>query len=205
MVNVAGKRSSFGYLNAQLNAIPGVTDGAFFLCDGVTGSTGVERLGAAVVAPALNAAALTEQLRRRIDPVFLPRPLIFVERLPRNATGKLPHRELQRLANPAMHSPIEVPRDHPSFAGHFPKFPVLPGAVLLDEALQVIQRERGIDLARWHVASVKFLGLVRPGDDLRLEHSAAGRNGTIRFTILAADRTVASGSLSNAVRTDGTA
>jgi hypothetical protein len=161
-----------------LNAIPGVTDGAFFLCDGASGSTGVERLGAVVVAPALSAAALTEHLRRRIDPVFLPRPLIFVERLPRNATGKLPHRELQRLANPAMHSPIEVPRDHPSFAGHFPKFPVLPGAVL---------------------------GLVRPGDDLRLEHSAAGKNGTIRFTILAADRTVASGSLSNAVRPDGTA
>ncbi len=31
LVNVAGKRSSFGYLNAQLNAIPGVLDGAFFL------------------------------------------------------------------------------------------------------------------------------------------------------------------------------
>jgi acyl-coenzyme A synthetase/AMP-(fatty) acid ligase len=195
LVNVAGKRSSFGYLNAQLNAIPGVTDGAFFLCDGTSGSTGVERLGAVVVAPGLNAAALTEHLRRRIDPVFLPRPLIFVERLPRNATGKLPHRELQRLANPAMRSPIEVPKDHPSFAGHFPKFPVLPGAVLLDEALQVIQRERGIDLAGWHVASVKFLDLVRPGDDLQLEHSA-DKGGTIRFSIRAADRTVASGSLS---------
>ena len=33
LVNVAGKRSSFGYLNAQLNAIPGVQDGAFFLRD----------------------------------------------------------------------------------------------------------------------------------------------------------------------------
>jgi acyl-coenzyme A synthetase/AMP-(fatty) acid ligase len=31
--------------------------------------------------------------------VFLPRPLIIVERLPRNATGKLPHQELQSLAN----------------------------------------------------------------------------------------------------------
>ena len=195
LVNVAGKRSSFGYLNAQLNAIPGVTDGAFFLCDGASGSTGVERVGAVVVAPALSAAVLTEHLRRRIDPVFLPRPLIFVERLPRNATGKLPYRELQRLANPAMHSPIEVPEDHPSFAGHFPKFPVLPGAVLLDEALQVIQRERDIDLAQWHVASVKFLGLVRPGDDLHLEHSA-GKSGTIRFSIRTAERTVASGSLS---------
>jgi acyl-coenzyme A synthetase/AMP-(fatty) acid ligase len=205
LVNVAGKRSSFGYLNAQLNAVPGVKDGVFFLCEGSTGSTGVERLGAAVVAPTLSAAALTEQLRLRIDPVFLPRPLIFVERLPRNATGKLPHQELQRLANPAMHSPIEVSENHPSFAGHFPRLPVLPGAVLLDEALQAIQRDRGIDLMHWQVASLKFLDLVRPGDALRLEHTAADNGGLIRFTLRVADRTVASGSLSSAVRTDGAA
>jgi acyl-coenzyme A synthetase/AMP-(fatty) acid ligase len=99
LVNVAGKRSSFGYLNAQLNAIPGVIDGVFFLREGVSGSTGVARLGAVVVAPSLSAAALTERLRQRIDPVFLPRPLIFVERLPRNATGKLPQQALQLLTN----------------------------------------------------------------------------------------------------------
>jgi acyl-coenzyme A synthetase/AMP-(fatty) acid ligase len=99
LVNVAGKRSSFGYLNTQLNAIPGVIDGVFFLRDGATGSTGVARLGAVVVAPTLSVAALTEHLRQRIDPVFLPRPLIIVERLPRNATGKLPQQELQYLAN----------------------------------------------------------------------------------------------------------
>ena len=99
LVNVAGKRSSFGYLNAQLNAIPGVTDGVFFLREGTTGSTGVARLGAVVVAPTLSVAALTDHLRQRIDPVFLPRPLIIVERLPRNATGKLPQQELQHLAN----------------------------------------------------------------------------------------------------------
>ncbi len=99
MVNIAGKRSSFAYLNAQLNAIPGVTDGVFFLRDGATGSTEVARLGAAVVAPTLSAAVLTEHLRQRIDPIFLPRPLIMVERLPRNATGKLPQHELQHLAN----------------------------------------------------------------------------------------------------------
>ncbi|MEP6547064.1 MAG: AMP-binding protein [Gammaproteobacteria bacterium] len=99
LVNVAGKRSSFGYLNAQLNAIPGVVDGVFFLRESTTGSTGVTRLGAVVVAPTLSVAALTEQLRRRIDPVFLPRPLIMVERLPRNATGKLPQQALQSLAS----------------------------------------------------------------------------------------------------------
>jgi len=98
-----------------------------------------------------------------------------------------------------MHSAIEVPRDHPSFAGHFPKFPVLPGAVLLDVALQVIQRERGIDLTQWQIASVKFLDVVRPGDALRLEHSVA-RYGLIRFSVRVADRTVASGSLSSAAQ-----
>jgi acyl-coenzyme A synthetase/AMP-(fatty) acid ligase len=99
MVNIAGKRSSFGYLNAQLNAIPGVVDGVFFLRESTTGTTQVSRLGAVVVAPTLGVAALTELLRQRIDPVFLPRPLILVERLPRNATGKLPQQALQRLAN----------------------------------------------------------------------------------------------------------
>ena len=98
LVNVAGKRSSFGYLNAQLNAIPGVLDGVFFLRERGGGVTGVARLAAAVVAPGLSAATLIESLRQRIDPVFLPRPLLMVERLPRNATGKLPQQALQSLA-----------------------------------------------------------------------------------------------------------
>jgi acyl-coenzyme A synthetase/AMP-(fatty) acid ligase len=99
LVNVAGKRSSFAYLNTQLNAIPGVIDGAFFLRDAASaGRTGVARLAAVVVAPSLSAAQLTEQLRRRIDPVFLPRPLLLVDRLPRNATGKLPQQALLAFA-----------------------------------------------------------------------------------------------------------
>jgi acyl-coenzyme A synthetase/AMP-(fatty) acid ligase len=99
LVNIAGKRSSFGYLNAQLNSIPGVVDGAFFLREGLRGSIGVDRLGAVVVAPALSVAELIEQLRQRIDPVFLPRPLLMVDELPRNATGKLPQQALQSLAD----------------------------------------------------------------------------------------------------------
>ena len=100
LVNIAGKRSSFGYLNAQLNAIPGVQDGVFFLRESDHGGiTAIPRLAAAVVAPTLSAATLMRHLRRRIDPVFLPRPLVIVERLPRNATGKLPQQALQALAD----------------------------------------------------------------------------------------------------------
>jgi len=99
LVNIAGKRGSLGYLNHHLNAIPGVLDGAFFVRDEEAGSaTGVMRLAALVVAPRLDAASLLEQLRERIDPVFLPRPLLFVERLPRSATGKLPRAALLSIA-----------------------------------------------------------------------------------------------------------
>lgn len=99
LVNVAGKRSSLSYLDAQLLAIPGVIDGAFFWPDGAAGAeTGVARLAAAVVAPTLGAATLLTKLRERIDPAFLPRPLLLVDRLPRNSTGKLPRDTLEALA-----------------------------------------------------------------------------------------------------------
>ena len=101
-----------------------------------------------------------------------------------------------------MRSTIELERDHPAFAGHFPKFPVLPGAVLLDEALQAIESARGIDLRDWRIASVKFMDAVRPGDALRLEH-AAPHSGVIRFTIHAAARLVASGSLARTAQPAG--
>jgi acyl-coenzyme A synthetase/AMP-(fatty) acid ligase len=99
LVNIAGKRGSLGYLNHHLNAIPGVLDGTFFVReDERSSATGVTRLAAFVVAPSLDAASLLERLRERIDPVFLPRPLLFVERLPRSATGKLPRQALLSLA-----------------------------------------------------------------------------------------------------------
>jgi acyl-coenzyme A synthetase/AMP-(fatty) acid ligase len=98
LVNIAGKRGSLGYLNHHLNAIPGVLDGTFFVReDERRATTGVTRLAAFVVAPDLDAASLLDQLRERIDPVFLPRPLLFVERLPRSGSGKLAREALESL------------------------------------------------------------------------------------------------------------
>jgi acyl-coenzyme A synthetase/AMP-(fatty) acid ligase len=96
LVNIAGKRTSLAYLNHQLNAIPGVQDGVFLL-PREDGPDRIGRLSALVVAPALTPAELTQALRERIDPVFLPRPLLFVDALPRNATGKLPSQITQDL------------------------------------------------------------------------------------------------------------
>jgi acyl-coenzyme A synthetase/AMP-(fatty) acid ligase len=98
LVNIAGKRSSLAYLNHQLNSIPGVLDGAFFHGEAAGRETCVTRVGACVVAPGLDAAAIAAELRRRIDPVFLPRPLLVVASLPRTSTGKLPQEALRSLA-----------------------------------------------------------------------------------------------------------
>jgi acyl-coenzyme A synthetase/AMP-(fatty) acid ligase len=96
LVNIAGKRSSLAYLNHQLNAIPGVVDGAFFLRE-TNAATGIARLAALVVAPGLDAGTITGLLRDRLDPVFLPRPLLMVDAIPRSATGKLPLHVIKSL------------------------------------------------------------------------------------------------------------
>lgn len=96
LINIAGKRTSLAYLNHQLGAVPGVVDGAFFLPD-EEGPDGITRLTAFVVAPGLSARQVTVELRQRIDAIFLPRPLVLVDQLPRNSTGKLPRAELQAL------------------------------------------------------------------------------------------------------------
>jgi acyl-coenzyme A synthetase/AMP-(fatty) acid ligase len=96
LVNIAGKRSSIAFLTHQLTTIPGVLDGVYFMPD-EEATSAVTRLAAVVVAPELTAAELTKALRARVDPAFLPRPLVFVDALPRNATGKMPREALRQL------------------------------------------------------------------------------------------------------------
>lgn len=96
LINIAGKRTSLAYLNEQLCGIPGVIDGAFLMPDDEPDDH-VTRLRAAVVAPGLTARDILAALRLHIDPIFLPRPLIFVDRLPRNAASKLPRADLAAL------------------------------------------------------------------------------------------------------------
>jgi acyl-coenzyme A synthetase/AMP-(fatty) acid ligase len=55
------------------------------------------RLMALVVAPTLTKQQVLDALAYSVDAVFLPRPLFLVERLPRNATGKIPQAALQVL------------------------------------------------------------------------------------------------------------
>jgi 3-hydroxymyristoyl/3-hydroxydecanoyl-(acyl carrier protein) dehydratase len=91
---------------------------------------------------------------------------------------------------------LRIRADHAAYAGHFPGFPILPGAVLLDEVLHEIADSRGLDLRHWKVASAKFSSAVRPGDALTVEHAATG-SAAIRFLIRCSSGTVASGTLTH--------
>jgi acyl-coenzyme A synthetase/AMP-(fatty) acid ligase len=96
LVKVAGKRASLAALNAVLAQIEGVVDGTFYRPQSSLHPNA--RLTAFVVAPGLSASTIQAELRKRIDPLFLPRPLHLVDALPRNPIGKLPHEWLSAFA-----------------------------------------------------------------------------------------------------------
>jgi acyl-CoA synthetase (AMP-forming)/AMP-acid ligase II len=166
LIHVAGKRSSLAHLNFHLNRIDGVDDGAFWLPDDL--AEGVVRPVAFVVAPRLSAADIVAALRGLLEPAFVPRRVLHVAALPREATGKLtaaalrlfaletlaqavapapaaPHADQPRRADRADRATdgsltrlFQVDADHPALAGHFPGHPVLPGVVLLSWVMDTV-------------------------------------------------------------------
>ena len=96
LIHVAGRRSSLGHLDYHLNSIEGVQDGAFWLPDDVP--DGVVRPVAFVVAPELTREAIIGALRGRLEAPFVPRRVVHVAALPREATGKLTRESLRRFA-----------------------------------------------------------------------------------------------------------
>ena len=98
LLEIAGKRASLADLTRRLQAIPGVVDGAMVQMQ--PDALGVARIAALVVAPGLDEAAVLAALRQALDPVFLPRRLLFLPALPRAETGKLPRAEVLKLLGP---------------------------------------------------------------------------------------------------------
>jgi acyl-coenzyme A synthetase/AMP-(fatty) acid ligase len=96
MVNIVGKRSSLEFLNHLICSLPGVHDGVFCLPERGDGA-GTARLAAFVVAPGRSPADILAALRPHLDPVFLPRPIVAVDALPRDGNGKIPAAALQAL------------------------------------------------------------------------------------------------------------
>jgi 3-hydroxyacyl-[acyl-carrier-protein] dehydratase len=101
-------------------------------------------------------------------------------------------------------TPLSIPANHPAYAGHFPGQPVLPGVVLLDATLQALERAGHGHTGSWEINNAKFQSIVRPGEELTLQHETLP-DGSVRFAIRTADRAVASGMLMPLPRPTGVA
>jgi acyl-coenzyme A synthetase/AMP-(fatty) acid ligase len=104
LINIAGKRSSIAHLDFHLNSIAGVADGAFWMPpERDADAQGIVRLVAFVVAHGATRERIVAALRDRIDAAFLPRRIVLVDALPREATGKLTAERMAALAARHLH------------------------------------------------------------------------------------------------------
>lgn len=87
---------------------------------------------------------------------------------------------------------FQFPANHPCGAGHFPGNPIIPGALLLDEALARIAADLSIHDAVWHVKSAKFPQPARPGDVVLASYTLSP-GGEIRFECAVSGYKVLSG------------
>ncbi len=96
LIKLAGKRTSLSSMTRALESLDGVEDAAFLVPDDLDGRA-LARPIAFAVAPSRGAEDLLVELRGRIDPAFMPRRVVRVDRLPRNEVGKLPRQALVAL------------------------------------------------------------------------------------------------------------
>ena len=88
-----------------------------------------------------------------------------------------------------MKQSLSVDKQHPAYDGHFPGNPLLPGVVLLAEAMAAL------DKREWTVDNAKFLQPVTPGTPLTVWHEATPSGG-VRFEIESPQGVVATAQLS---------
>ena len=84
---------------------------------------------------------------------------------------------------------LTIELNHPSFAGHFPSRPIVPGVLLLDKTQRAVELKAGIKLTGLPVA--KFISPALPGEMLELEYEVA--ESVVRFEICCGTRRIANG------------
>lgn len=89
-------------------------------------------------------------------------------------------------------TPLAIDARHPAFEGHFPGQPILPGVVLLAEAMAILESLQDRPPEQWTLASAKFLSPAKPGEALVMSHERLS-TGAVRWEIGAAGRVVATG------------
>jgi len=206
IVKIEEKRVSLSLLERELAASPLVHEARAVVLDLVIG----QRLGAVIVPSdagrvllagsgrAAMASALRQTLSPSVDALALPRRWAFPDAMPCNAQGKttdqmlrnqfrrlLPDaRWLSRTPTRAV-AALAVDAGLAAFDGHFQQTPILPGVVQVEwaarfaaQALPVPGPDRFLRLD-----GLKFLQIVRPGCEVRLELEWQAEKQTLVFTL----------------------
>jgi 3-hydroxymyristoyl/3-hydroxydecanoyl-(acyl carrier protein) dehydratase len=90
---------------------------------------------------------------------------------------------------------VRFARDHPTAPGHFPSRPIIPGVLLLDEAIKLAEKAAGTD-GEVIVRAAKFHHPVQPGETIIVRWDAEPAS-IVKFECWLRDKNVlvASGTL----------
>ena len=77
---------------------------------------------------------------------------------------------------------LDIPENHPSFAGHFPGQPILPGVLLLQRVMSFAEVTLQRPLQQYSIHNAKFLAPVLPKDSVRITLDAVNQ-GEFKFAL----------------------
>lgn len=211
IVKIGGQRISVPAVEDCLMQHPEVDDVAVLaLDDEVRG----HRLLAAVSGPPHLEEACRTLLLSQFEPSTLPRRFLFLDKLPREANGKLMRSRLLRLfglndsgsaltrsidftaqtAEAKVSATIDIPQDYIAYSGHFDQYPVLAGAIQVQHlVMPVLNSAKPEWLYPSELKRVKFMGRIEPGDRVRVE--LALKEHECEFTISKSDKVCSAGAL----------
>jgi 3-hydroxyacyl-[acyl-carrier-protein] dehydratase len=70
---------------------------------------------------------------------------------------------------------LRVPLEHPSYAGHFPDYPILPGVLCVSLAIDALQSAINSHFNIEQLNAAKFTAPIFPGDTLTLDYAIQGK------------------------------
>lgn len=137
------------------------------------------------------------ELRKLMLPEFpkgtVPKRFRFVDRLPRNAQGKILAAEVVAMLE-HVEIPLRFTGDEHFFQGHFPGAPILPGVVQLGLAVENAKKAYGFDGALKMAKKLKFVHIIEPGHDIVLSLSKSG-DGEVKYEFSEGGALCSSGTL----------
>lgn len=86
---------------------------------------------------------------------------------------------------------FHIPSDHPTLKDHFPGWPLVPGALILEETLRGARYLQNEGNATLRIASIKFTSALQPGQDARIIYQQG--TSKVRFEAFSMDELIASG------------